>query len=177
VREALRKLEAEGLIQNTPYKGLIIPLITAAEAREIYAIRALLEGYAAREFARHVTPATAAQLKKAVAGLHAAAKKGDRDRLVETKTEFYRVLLEGSENQLASKMLLTLLFRINLLRGTTLSRADRLPRSLEEIDAICECIYAGDEEGAEAAARIHVRNAEVAAIEVLESNRTEPSAG
>lgn len=177
LREALRKLEAEGLIRITPYKGPMIPTISADEARQIYSMRALLEGFAAFEFARLITPAKEHRLRAAVTALHDAAKVGSKNLVLESKTQFYRVLLDGCENKLAADMLLTLLFRINLLRGTSLSQSDRLIRTLAEVDEICERIYKGDAEGAQAAARLHVRNAEATAMRILEAQQHPPSRG
>src|SRR5690349_13762377 len=55
IREALRQLEAEGLIVAVPHRGPVVASITVEEARQIYAVRALLEGFAGRGFVGHAT--------------------------------------------------------------------------------------------------------------------------
>lgn len=117
-------------------------------------------------------PHKVAQLKQAVKALRDAGKTGSREQMLDAKAGFYRVLLDGCENALVAEMLRTLHFRINLLRGVSMSRPGRIRHSVKEIDALCDAIYARDADAAEAAARTHVRNAEAVAIQVLESGET-----
>ncbi len=173
LREALRRLEAEKLIVTVMHRGPVVASISQREARELYAIRALLEGYAAQEFARHASDDRIAQLSDAVAQLHAAGRGADRNALLEAKTRFYEVLLEGSGNMLAHEMLLSMLSRINLLRATSFSRPARLQESLREIDHLLARIKARDAIGAQQAAQTHVANAEAAAMTVLAQQQAE----
>lgn len=66
LREALRRLEAEKLIVNVPHRGPEVASMTLAEARDLYAMRRLLEGFAAREFTRLATDEQVKALAKAV---------------------------------------------------------------------------------------------------------------
>lgn len=167
VREALRKLEAEKLITIVPHRGPMVAAISRSDARDLYAIRALMESYAVQEFARLATDEQVNQLDSAVKTLHAEATSGDRRRLLKAKAEFYDVILAGCGNALISEMLITLLSRINLLRATSFSRPDRLPESLKEIDHMLALIKVRDADGAHEAARQHILNAEQAAMTVL----------
>lgn len=169
VREALRKLEAEKLITIVPHRGPMVAAITRDEARDLYAVRALMESFAVQEFARQATDEQVRQLGSAVQKLHAEAASGDRKRLLQAKAEFYDVILEGCGNALVREMLLTLLSRISLLRATSFSRQDRLPESLKEIDRMYALIGVRDADGARDAARLHIVNAEKAAMDVLDS--------
>lgn len=175
VREALRKLEAEKLITIVPHRGPMVAAITRDEARDLYAVRALMEGFAVQEFARRATDEQVQQLGQAVRKLHAEAASGDRKRLLQAKAEFYDVILAGCGNVLVSEMLFTLLSRISLLRATSFSRQDRLPASLREIDQMYALIRARDADGAREAARLHIVNAEQAAMEVLISQEAAPA--
>src|SRR5512138_3023456 len=69
VREALRQLEAEGLIVTIPHRGPAVATIDVHEARELYEVRALLEGFAGRKAAMVATPAQLAALEQAVTKL------------------------------------------------------------------------------------------------------------
>lgn len=173
LREALRTLEAERLITIEPHRGPTVVRLTAKAARDLYAMRALLEGYAAHEFARLATDSDIARLQQTVKALHRCAKDGDRTALLAAKREFYDVLLGGCDNDLVKDMLPGLLSRINLLRATSFASPQRLPRSLAEIDRIFACIAKRDPEGAQAAAREHIVNAERAALEVLRRQQEE----
>lgn len=176
LREALRTLEAERLISMEPHRGPTVVRITEKAARDLYALRALLEGFAAHEFARLADDADIARLRKAVDVLQRQAKGSNKSALLAAKRDFYDVMLSGCDNDLIKDMLPGLLSRINLLRATSFARPDRLPESMAEIDQIFACIQARDPEGAQAAARNHIANAERTALDVLRRQQEEASA-
>ncbi|HEY9271510.1 MULTISPECIES: GntR family transcriptional regulator [Achromobacter] len=173
LREALRTLEAERLISIEPHRGPTVVRITEKAARDLYALRALLEGYAAHEFARLAGDGDVERLRKAVEALHRQAKGSNKSALLAAKREFYDVLLSGCDNDLVKDMLPGLLSRINLLRATSFARAERLPESMAEIDLIYERIQARDPQGAQSAAQSHIVNAERTALEVLKRQQQE----
>ena len=170
LREALRKLEAERLIQIIPHRGPVVSAVTEKEAVELYALRALLEGYAVHQFTSLATKPLLEELRQAVKSLQRQAKSGNRENLLRAKQMFYEVLLRGCGNSLISEVLMMLLSRINLLRSASFSHPSRLPASLQEIDLLFERIVAKDPDGARDAAINHVRMAEAAAMDVLRAN-------
>ena len=174
LREALRTLEAERLITIEPHRGPSVARLTEKDARELYAVRAALEGLAAHEFARLATQAQIGQLREQLRQLHALRASSDRAQLLDAKRRFYDVLLAGSGNDLVREMLLGMLSRINLLRVTSFARSERLVESLREIDAICRAVEARDARGAQRAAEQHVRCAERAAMAVLQATDLRP---
>ncbi len=168
VREALRQLEAEGLVTTYPNRGPVVSTLTPDDARHLYDVRALLEGFAGRAFALHGTPAEFDALEQAYEQLEAAARAADRPRLLAAKTEFYGVLLAGSRNPYARQMLTTLHNRINLLRATSMMQPGRLASSLVEIRRILKAVRAGDPQEAEDACVAHVRAAAEVALRMLD---------
>ncbi|MFX1737446.1 GntR family transcriptional regulator [Paraburkholderia sp. A1RI_3L] len=168
VREALRKLEAEKLVRNVPHKGPVVAVMSREEAAELYALRALLEGFAAHEFARLASDAAIAQFGEAAKALRAQATAQNQSGVLEAKTALYDVLLDNCGNRLVKEILTSLYSRVNLLRATSLMHPDRLPSSLKEIDRLCKALKARDGEEAQALARQHVLNAEKAAMRMLE---------
>jgi len=173
LREALRTLEAERLITIEPHRGPTVMRLTAKAARDLYALRALLESYAAHEFAKLASDADIERLRQSVTALHECAKADDKTTLLSAKRQFYDVLLSGCDNELVQDLLPGLLSRINLLRATSFSSPQRLPQSLKEIDRIFECIAARDPEGAQEAAREHIVNAQSTALDVLRQQQEE----
>lgn len=167
IREALRRLEAEGLITIIPHRGPMVTVVTRDDAEQIYAIRAVLEGYAAREFARIAPAAEVARLRSAVEALEHAAAAGPGPALVAAKADFYKVMFAGCGNAYVERMLSPLLNRMSLLRMTSMAQPDRLPHSLAEIRAICASIERRDADGARAASEAHVRNAAAVALAAL----------
>ncbi len=167
LREALRKLEAEKLIVNVPHRGPEVAAITLEEARDLYALRRLLESYAAHEFTRLADAEEIKNLAQAVRHLREAGRKNSQEGVLRAKAEFYGILLGGCGNLLVSEILGGLLSRVSRLRSTSLMLPDRLPKSLEEIDALLECIQNRDAKGAQKIAHKHVLNAELAALGVF----------
>lgn len=168
VREALRRLEAEKLVRNVPNKGPIVATISKTEAAELYAMRALLEGYAAGAFARHASDQAIARFGEVAKTLRAVALSGEKASVLMAKTKLYDIMLDNCGNSLIKEVLMSLYSRINLLRATSLMHPDRLPTSLKEIDRVYKAFKARDAEAAEAAMRTHVVNAEKAAMRMLE---------
>ena len=167
VREALRQLEAEGLVTSVPHRGPVVSTISVDEAQQLYSVRALLEGFAGQGFAEQGSDADIAALGAAVAHLEAVvARGGDRRELVEAKTAFYAVLMQGA-NMFVRQMLGMMHNRINMLRSTSMTQEGRLVRSLAEIREIHRAISARDGEAAREACVYHVQAAAEVALEVL----------
>ena len=173
VREALRRLEAEKLVRSVPHKGPVVAIMSKQEATQLYAIRALLEGFAAEAFARIADDEAIAQFGEKAKVLRMQALANDQAGVLKAKTELYDVLLDNCGNALIKEILTSLYSRVNLLRATSLMHPDRLPASLREIDKLFKALKARDAEGAGAAARLHVANAEKAAMRMLDKTAEE----
>ena len=169
VREALRQLEAEGLVTTVPHKGPTVSKVDYEDAEQIYAVRALLEGYAGEEFARHGSSEEMERLSLAVARFEEAARANDPKELLAAKDEFYTVLLNGCGNVFITQMLNLLHNRVNLLRSTSMMQPGRLAKSVAEIREIHDAIKMRDAAKAGAACRHHV---EMAARTILAHLRT-----
>jgi len=174
VREALRKLEAEKLVRIVPHKGPVVAVMSREEAADLYAVRALLEGFAAHEFARVATDAAIARFGEAAKELRAVATAQDQAGVLKAKTALYDVLLDNCGNPLVKEILNSLYSRVNLLRATSLMHPDRLPGSLREIDRLHKALKARNADEAQEIARLHVRNAEKAAMRVLSERGDAP---
>lgn len=169
IREAMRQLEAEGLVTSQPYRGPSVSTISAEEARQLYAVRALLEAYAGEQFAARGTEAETAALSNAVDRLEAVIAAGaDPTLLIEAKTRFYAALMEGSGNVFIRQTLAMLHNRITLLRLTSMAQPGRLARSMTEIRQILAAIVARDPAAAREACERHVESAAMVALGVLE---------
>lgn len=175
IREAIRQLEAEGLVTVVPHRGPSVTVITPDEARDLYAVRGLLEGYAGREFARLRPEAEIAALGRDVEGFAQAAAGEDRPALIAAKTALYATLMRGCGNGVVWQMLTTLHNRVTLLRLTSMSQPGRLKDSVSEIRTIAAAIVTGDGNAAEAACRLHIARAAVVAIAVLERQADVPA--
>ncbi len=173
VREALRQLEAEGLITSFPHKGPVVSTITYEEAQQLYAVRALLESFAGQQFAENGTADDIATLEDAVAEFVAAADSGVGSRLIAAKNAFYDCLMDGSKNLFVRQMLTSLHNRINLLRMTSMTQPGRLKHSVAEIKDIAKAISNRNGPVAAAACKHHIDMAAKVALEYLRKNSTD----
>lgn len=164
VREALRQLEAESLIESLPHKGPVVARISVEEARQLYSLRTLLEAHAGRRCAETADEDFLQRLDAAVETFVKASECKERVAMIEAKTAFYDLLMEGCGNKYITKTLTGLHNQISALRLTSMSRPDRLPRSIAEIRAIAAAIRSGDPARAADACRRHIENASEAAL-------------
>lgn len=167
VREALRQLEAEGLVSTVAHRGPTVSTISYEEAEQLYAVRALLEGYAGQQFAEQGSAEDMQRLAKAVEAFEAAVRTGEAGAILEAKTLFYAVLMEGSGNVFLRQMLVILHNRVNLLRATSMMQEGRIEHTVREIREILSSIMARDGARAAAACRHHITMASKAALAVL----------
>jgi len=103
LREALRLLEAEGLVEYTPHGGAIVHPFSADEVSEIFELRSVFEGYAAKKAARLLTPDQLLQLKDNCDQFEAILRRTDDPkgavyRLVELNNEFHQAIVHTGEN-------------------------------------------------------------------------------
>jgi len=161
VREALRQLESEGLIEVVAHRGPIVARITAAQAIGVYQVREVLEGLAAQLFAEHASEAERKALRAALDDLKAAT---EAEKRVTLKNRFYEALIAGTGNEALGKSIYMLNSRAMLLRSRSLQAPNRWPHSLQEIEMLVDALDERDPGKAKALAMEHVRRAAAAAM-------------
>lgn len=164
VREALRQLESEGLIETQPNRGPMVSRLSRGDAVSLYQMRGALEALAARLFAAAASDARVRELEAAVAVLQQAYKSRDIEGVVRAKHRFYDVLCEGSGNSMIGPALRTMNARVDQLRRLSLSSPSRAPQSMREIRAVLAAIRRRDPDAAYAASLHHVEQAARAAL-------------
>ncbi|WP_052699706.1 GntR family transcriptional regulator [Martelella endophytica] len=162
VREAMRSLEAEGLLQAGVSGGLFIRTLSLEEAEEIYVARGVLEGGAAMSFVQKGTAEDLAALRSEVVKVEVALQTGDPLGMRRAKNAFYEALIQRCGNGTMAEMLRIIHGRIQLLRSITLAEPDRMPAAVAEIRAIFDAIEAGDAEEARRRSALHIANAAAA---------------
>ena len=167
VREALRDLEAAGLITTQANRGPIVSIVTLAMAKSIYEVRTVLEGLAARLFATNATAAQIAALREHVERLALVYEDYSAAGFLRAKSEFYQTLFEGAGNPIAADMLRAIHTRVSQLRATSLSDPARAKASMSEIRAFVDALAARDGEAASRLCVQHIQNAADAALRVM----------
>ena len=168
VREALRHLESEGLVENVANRGPTVAALTVEDARQIYEVRSALEALAGALFAERASEAQRQALVAATRKLEDAFASGDRRRIRQQTSRYYDVLLEGSGNKFVGDMIRGLQARVMFLRSTSMSHPGRAPASLAEMQRITKAIQKRDPKAAHEACRAHIDAARDAALAMLE---------
>jgi DNA-binding GntR family transcriptional regulator len=158
VREALTRLESEGLAARTKRRGLIVATITTDQVFELYAIREALDGTAARLAAHARTDADITTLQQANERIQRAARENDLPTLLGANVAFHQALAAASRNEMLKRFVAQIHQTVLRFRSTTLSVPGRADEAVAEHEAIIEAIRDRDEELAEEAARRHMRH-------------------
>lgn len=138
VREALRHLEAEGLVDMVAHRGPVVRVLSAQEADSLYEVRGALEGLAGQLFAERAGAAQRERLVQALDQVRTAVGNGSRPELLAAKSLFYDVLTEGAGNPVIRSSLRTVRAQIRMLRGVSLRAKGRLPHMLRELEEIVD---------------------------------------
>jgi DNA-binding GntR family transcriptional regulator len=159
VREAFKLLRAEGLVDEEPRRGTFVVTLSSVDVREIYDLRAALEGRAARSIARRKDPAALEELRSTLGAIAAAAAAGDVREVARHDLEFHESICRLSGNRR-----LHLVFQHHVPALQTLIKLDEyLYRSMSEIatqhEPILAAMRAGDADRAAAACEAHCDDA------------------
>lgn len=157
LRQALSRLEVEGLLVMTVRTGLMVASLDEEAMEELYDMREMLEGAAASLAARHASPREVATLRQMVAAEEALPR--DPETRAQHNLAFHRLIYTAAHNRFLMKSLDALHDAIALLGPTTLAAPGRPEEAQREHARIADAIAAHDAVQAEAEARAHVRTA------------------
>jgi DNA-binding GntR family transcriptional regulator len=159
VKEALRRLEQEGLVVSQPRRGAVVgPLVLTPES-EILELRADLEGLAARLAALKMTAADKEALKAQLVETERPVPTGEasqQELVVEATLEFHRMIHEGSKNPFVIRFLETLAPFDRTIRRRAILNPPEWQRDDDEHRAVVEAILRGDADEAELVMHEHV---------------------
>lgn len=155
VREALKRLELQGIVVHEPHHGAVVASLDYGQTAELYLMREVLEGTAARLAAQHATEVEINVLQRMVERDRGLA--GDASLLARSNRQFHRQIRDTARNRFLGQALEALRLSLALLAGTTLGEAGRAAAAVDEHAAIVAHIARRDPEGAEYAAREHIR--------------------
>lgn len=169
VREALRRLEQEGLVHLIPNKGAVVVGITTDDLIDIYRIRMRLEGLAAARAAEKRSAEDAARLTEIVELSEFYIARGDAARLRDLDSNFHDLVYLAGGSRMISSTLSHLHHKISRYRAMALGNPGRVVESVREHRAILEAILAHDANAADDLASRHV---ELALENLLHSIKT-----
>lgn len=166
VREALQRLEAEGLLTIEEFRGASVKKLGRDEVRQIYEARMALEGLAARECAVRADAALRARLHEVQQELNDGEHTGNHDRFARLNQTWHALIIAGSGNEYIAQFLKRLTVPIYRLLFASFYTAQRIASANADHRLITAAIVEGRADAAEQAMRAHIRNGLDALIEL-----------
>jgi DNA-binding GntR family transcriptional regulator len=166
LREALKVLASEGLVELVPQRGCRVTELSDDDADQLFPVMALLEGRCAFEATRNATPADRALLRHWHEELERHAATQDRDGYYRANHEFHTLVQRLARNRWLDRATGDLRQFLRLMRGRQLKLPGRLDVSIGEHRALIDAMLAGDAEGAERTMHDHLM-AQLAALKAL----------
>lgn len=158
LREALVRLEQEGMVSIVPRRGIMIVRKTKKEILELIVVWAALESMAARLATQNASAEDIGSLRKLVAGFEDGAPGARIDEYSERNIEFHQAILRLSGCDLLLETADKLFLHVRGIRAQTIGEGDRATRSVIDHTHIIEAIEARDTELAERLVREHALN-------------------
>jgi DNA-binding GntR family transcriptional regulator len=155
LREALVRLEQEGLVNIIPRRGIFIVRKTKKEVVELIIVWAALESMAARLATEQASDEDIASLRQMFPSMSAGDQPANIDEYSERNIEFHQAILKLGGCELLVNMANQLFLHVRSIRAQTIGEADRATRSVKDHREIIEAIEARDTELAERLVREH----------------------
>ncbi|PNU20411.1 GntR family transcriptional regulator [Geothermobacter hydrogeniphilus] len=149
IREAFRQLESEGYLTVIPRKGAVVTELSERDVSEFYAIKSILEGYAARLAARNLSPRDIDKLEQINKRLEQLAEEGDVKSFYRVHNEFHDLFIKASGNEKLAELIEQVGMKFNRLRMASLSLPGRMEISVAEHRKIIAAFKEKDGESAD----------------------------
>jgi DNA-binding GntR family transcriptional regulator len=164
IREAIRKLELEGLVVMIPRKGAAVANITEKDTKDVLEVRRTLEMFAVEVACHRITKEQLVQLKEAANAFEAAKGSMDVIRIAETDMNFHEIIYEATQNERLVQMLNNLRENMYRYRIEYLKDANYYDSLVREHEEILDAIETGDKEKARDCMRRHIDKQQLAVI-------------
>ncbi|CAN5430352.1 GntR family transcriptional regulator [soil metagenome] len=170
VREALKQLQTEGLVVIKPRVGTFVATPSRREIQELFHMKELFEGSAARLLAQRGEVPELAALRQNIVNADAAVKSGDAEAYALLVTEFHDLIMQGADNTKLVTHYRTMMNQLAYSRlvQTSLSKPGRLAESETEHHRVLELILEKDGATAERVMREHVRASQQALLDAMD---------
>lgn len=158
IREVLRQLELDGLVESIPNRGVFVLGISDEDIKHIYAIRQRIEGLAALWAADRMTSEDLKELENIYNLMEFYTEKQDVDQIAKLNTEFHEVIFKSANSKYLRNILSNFQAYLQWARYASLKSPGRLRAALAEHKAILEAFRQKDGALAEKAIMEHVEN-------------------
>ncbi len=170
IREAIRKLELEGLVSMVPRKGAEVARITEKDITDVLEIRASLEALAVKLACKKMTPDDLEVLNTSLKEFSAVVEKNQVDKIIQKDVEFHDVIYQSTRNDKLIHILSNLREQIYRYRVEYIRNLTSYKNIVKEHKKIVQYIEEKNTKLAEQAAVEHIENQEKAVIEFIKQN-------
>ncbi len=167
IREAIRKLELEGLVLMIPRKGAEVAEITEKSLRDVLEVRRALEELAVELACEKITDVQIQELRDAAEEFRESLKEGDITRIAEADVKFHDVIYMATDNQKLIQLLNNLREQMYRYRVEYLKRSDFHQQLIDEHEEIIETIESGQKDRAVQVVCQHVDNQVEAVMDTI----------
>ena len=167
VREALMRLQTEKLVERDGRRGVVVARMSEEEILDVYLVRSVLDGLAARLAARSATDADLARLRSINGRLSSSAGPGSVETMAYLGLDFHEALGRASHSRILPGFIVQAHNRVRQYGGTTLTQPGRAHRAVAEHAEIIQAVTRRDEVGAEQLARDHMTESMKTRLEML----------
>ncbi|MBO5281581.1 MAG: GntR family transcriptional regulator [Lachnospiraceae bacterium] len=172
IREAIRKLELEGLVTMIPRRGAEVAQITEKSMTDVLEVRRALDALCAELACERITEAETEQLHRACEAFEAAVKTRDLKKIARADVQLHDIIVQATGNQRLVQLVNNLSEQMYRYRFEYIKDASQHQRLIEEHRIIYESIVKKDRETASQAARVHIDNQKKAIIAQIRSEKT-----
>ena len=158
IREAIRQLELEGLVESIPNRGVYVRGISKKDMKDIYGIRLVLEILAAKWAIDNITDDEINDLKDLYELMEFYTTKGDIDRIAKLNTEFHQIIFNASKSSILINLLNDFQLYVRWARHESLSIPGRMEKALEEHKRILEAFEGRNSDEVVKALSAHIEN-------------------
>lgn len=170
VREALRRLEQDGIIQTAPGRGLIVTELTIKDVEDLLEMLGLLDTHAAYLAAQRRSPAQADQLVEIAAALSVAAERYDIEAWDRIDHPYHETLLDASGNQFLRRSIEDVRRRLQRITYHLAIQPEHLLAGTREHVDLAQAIYHGDPDAAAGVMRQHLDTMRLMAMNMIRTH-------
>jgi DNA-binding GntR family transcriptional regulator len=168
VREAIRQLQGEGLLEVAPHRRPIVRRIDVPQFLKLHEVRVALHRLAAASFARHRMPEHIEALGVCINDFEHALASREVPRIRTSKHQLFEAFTAGSQNEQLAAFIRHINARLGFLWASSLNHPSRPAESIEEWRRLSDAIKEGDEESAQAAIVLQNQRAKAIGMHALE---------
>ena len=171
IREAIRKLELEGLVTMIPRRGAEVAQITEKSMKDVLEVRKVLDDLSVELACERITEEEKEMLKNACVDFEEAVKTGDFAKIAKTDVAFHDIIVTATRNIRLSQMVNNLAEQMYRYRFEYIKDSTQHARLVQEHEEICQGILAGDKKRALEAIEAHIDNQEIAVLKQIRIDR------